>query len=809
MSSGLTSIESQFNLNADKSNFESSYEFENFRLDGSILMLYRDDEAVALAPKVIETLLALVERRGEIVSKEEMMKRLWADAFVEDANLTQNIYLLRKTLGKGSDGRDLIETFRRRGYRFNGEIKASADETDKSALAELDEREKDGFVTSYNRVLVNLGLGNYDAALDWLEKAFDERSYWLIYLKVDPALDALRENPRFIDLQEKIFGAEDKKEIVETRQVILPEGRYFIWSPWYLVAVLSVLLLAACGLTWIYWREKSDAGQVHRAANISLKRLAPNLTTLNPAISPDGKYVAYARLEEKGMTSLWLRNLQTGEAGELLPPFGKAYLGLQFSPDGKEIYYLSYKKEDQTNNILAGIDIESGVTRQVVKDVSVWFAVSPDGGRVAFVRDTDLVVADTNGSGAERTISRRDGKSKWFSSQNSQPAWSPDGKRIAVSGGYVEQGIKHSELTEIIVGDGTEKRIRMPSWDKIGSVAWMHDDSGLYVIAREEPSQPAQIFYLSFQNGAAQKITSDLHNYNSLSVTNDSRFLVTEQVAGKSDIWLADKNYLTQIKQITFDDEENTGVNGLAFMPDGRIVYTSPRSGNIDLWIMNPDGSNQKQLTSNISGWNIRPRPSPDGRYIVFQSFYNNQNNIWRIDADGKNLIQLTNGDAANNSPDISPDGQWVYYTSTIADQFSIWKVSINGGAAIRVFGSDKAISPSASPDGRLIAVHYEWDPKASSKVGIVSAETGQRLKLFDIAAFRRILRWTSDSKSLVYIQKNSPNLWEQPIDGKPPRQLTNFDLEQTWNFALSPDNQRVAFARGSINTESVLIDMP
>ena len=137
MSSGLTSIESQFNLNADKSNSESSYEFEDFRLDGSILMLYRDDEAVALAPKVVETLLALVERRGEIVSKEEMMKRLWADAFVEDANLTQNIYLLRKTLGKGHDGRDLIETFRRRGYRFNGKIAENSDGAEnKSASGE-------------------------------------------------------------------------------------------------------------------------------------------------------------------------------------------------------------------------------------------------------------------------------------------------------------------------------------------------------------------------------------------------------------------------------------------------------------------------------------------------------------------------------------------------------------------------------------------------------------------------------------------------------------------------------------------------
>ena len=75
-----------------------------------------------MAPKVVETLLALIERRSEIVSKDEMMKRLWSDSFVDEGNLTQYIYLLRKTLGNGNDGRPMIETFRRRGYCFNGEV---------------------------------------------------------------------------------------------------------------------------------------------------------------------------------------------------------------------------------------------------------------------------------------------------------------------------------------------------------------------------------------------------------------------------------------------------------------------------------------------------------------------------------------------------------------------------------------------------------------------------------------------------------------------------------------------------------------
>jgi len=123
MSSDRRSVQSQFNLKPQNPDAPKVYEFGDFRLDASKLMLYEGEIEVDLAPKVVETLLALIERRGEIVSKDEMMKRLWSDSFVDEGNLTQYIYLLRKTLGDGDDGRPIIETFRRRGYRFNGEVR--------------------------------------------------------------------------------------------------------------------------------------------------------------------------------------------------------------------------------------------------------------------------------------------------------------------------------------------------------------------------------------------------------------------------------------------------------------------------------------------------------------------------------------------------------------------------------------------------------------------------------------------------------------------------------------------------------------
>ena len=98
-----------------------AFEFGPFRLDLSERILLCDDKAVPLAPKVFETLVVLVEKRGHIIEKDELLKRLWPDTFVEENNLAQNIFQLRKVLENKSNGSRFIETIPRRGYRFTAD----------------------------------------------------------------------------------------------------------------------------------------------------------------------------------------------------------------------------------------------------------------------------------------------------------------------------------------------------------------------------------------------------------------------------------------------------------------------------------------------------------------------------------------------------------------------------------------------------------------------------------------------------------------------------------------------------------------
>jgi TolB-like protein/DNA-binding winged helix-turn-helix (wHTH) protein len=122
----LDLIFSEFNFKMSKLDKKKTYEFEDFRLDTAHLLLYRNEREISLAPKAVETLLALIEHRGEVLGKDELMEMIWKDSIVEESNLAQYLHVLRKTLGETADGKPMIETFRRRGYRFNGEVRLVA-----------------------------------------------------------------------------------------------------------------------------------------------------------------------------------------------------------------------------------------------------------------------------------------------------------------------------------------------------------------------------------------------------------------------------------------------------------------------------------------------------------------------------------------------------------------------------------------------------------------------------------------------------------------------------------------------------------
>jgi len=573
----------------------------------------------------------------------------------------------------------------------------------------------------------------------------------------------------------------------------------------------SAIIAAAVGaiaITTVVWSlPRSGGSRPNSIRAVTLKRLTPDIYAINPTLSPNGEYLVYGK-REKGLWSVWLKDMTGGHAVQTMPPTLEGYFGFQFSPDGKQIYYGTGRR-GSPNATIARVPVFGGIPQDIATDVWSNFAISPDGQHLAFVRDHSLVIANAEGRG-ERDLIKLTSGTEHFVTWGSQLSWSPDGTRIAVCGLRNEQGRIRAELLEISVSDGARRILPTPDWNLIEDVAWLADGASLLVTVQEKTAESFQIWRVGYPNGEATRVTHDSNNYEGLSLTADSQTLVAEQNFSRQNLWLASLSDTRNAKQLTSSSVAADGYSGIAFALDDTIIFTSPRTGNVDLWRIAPDGSNQQQLTANAGNINRRPYLTPDGRYILFSSSRTGTMHIWRMDLNGQNAVQLTDGTNGEEFPYLSSDGQWIYYSTPNEGRSMIsmiMKVPVNGGSAVRVSPDIDTHDLVLSPDGNLLAcgVHLDKSDKPW-KVAIIPAAGGEPLKLLDIPAFRGVKRWTRDSKSLMYINGATAEIWQQPIDGRPPTKLFTLSNERLYNFAISPDFQKIAYSLGNESSEAVLI---
>src|SRR5262249_28230435 len=319
----------------------------------------------------------------------------------------------------------------------------------------------------------------------------------------------------------------------------------------------------------------------------------------------------------------------------------------------------------------------------------------------------------------------------------SGPAWSPDGKTIATAAG-TNTGIRYVYVAEINVADGKEKPVSQQRWQNVGRVSWAQDGSsagrGLIFSAFEQGSPLAKAWYLPYPRGNPQRITHDLNDYRDMSLTDDSTALVTIQAEAHVNVWLSpntDGVNAERSRQITDGIGQNNGNGGVTWLPDGRVVYVSRLTGSQDLWLMDQDGKNQRQLTTAETRADRYPAVTPDGRYIVFVSNRTGNSNIYRYDLSTGEQKQLTNG-ASEEFPAVSADSKWVIYAATGSSKFTLWKVPIDGGASVQL--TDKLSTwPDVSRDGQKIACWYRAEPGARWQIAVIPISGGDPEKVFDI----------------------------------------------------------------------------
>lgn len=574
-------------------------------------------------------------------------------------------------------------------------------------------------------------------------------------------------------------------------------------KPWLLVATGAVgaLILGAVIIFAIQLISGSGRGTDSNSPfdQIRITKLTNTGKSYQAAISPDGKYIAHV-IDDAGKQSLWVRHVATSRNVEIVPPSEGYYSGISFSRDSNYVYY-TMKEKNRPVAILYQIGALGGTPKRLVDDVDSPISISPDNTQFVFRRGfpnqrrEELVIANADGSG-ERTLAVRNAPGFFH-----YPAWSPDGRVIACSAGMGAGG-SYMNVVAVEVADGTERPVTRETWLEVGRVSWVKDGSALIVTASDQASKVSQVWRIAYPTGEARRITNDLNEYVSASLTDDSNTLAVVERDSLANLWTAPAGDAARARQIT----SGAGKYGrVSWMPDGKLLYNLREGTDLNIWRMDADGSNQKQLTSD-SGMNFHAAASPDGRFIIFASSRGagpNDYNIWRMDADGSNAKQLTQG-GSDVSPTFSPDGKWIVYQSHASSRPHLWKVPIDGGQPVQLTNVT-SWPPSVSPDGKYIACGY-WDEQLNSQlvVAIIPMEGGHPIKSFNIPI--GLVRWTADSSGLMFIDNRGgvSNIWLQPLAGGAPKQITDFKSDLIFSFDWSRDRQ-LACSRG-IATGDVFI---
>ena len=536
----------------------------------------------------------------------------------------------------------------------------------------------------------------------------------------------------------------------------------------------------------------------------------------DPAASPDGRLVAFASTRE-GISRIWIKQLQGG--GEAPLTAGPDRFP-RFSPDGSSILFI---RSDGTRRSAYRIALVGGEPRQLLADAyqADW---SPDGARLAFLRvrpatsagagaparSVSVVGSHELATGRERELYTTEGRAL------SALRVSPDGRTLAV----VEGALINNSLSRLVLIDTASGAVREAAepGNPLGCVSWSGSDH--VALARsgsrlgDGTGSSGRVFMLDpargsertllFASGLFPLAGSD-SRAGACDVLGPGR-LVLDQIEWRMNLSEVDLTASARTSRPLTSG--NSRDRQPAYAPDGSgVVFSSNRSGNMDLWVLEMRTGALRQLTDDpAQDWD--PAFTPDGRRVVWSSDRSGHLEIWIAARDGSGARQLTQDGVDAENPTATPDGRFVVYTSGNPQRLGLWRVRSDGTGATRLVDASVLV-PEVAPGGRLAL--FVVDPGESRRlIRVVDVETGKPVP-FEIevawpaSASNQILfgraRWTPDGKRIVFIGANAEGRSGVYLQDFTPghdtaatrRAVAGFAPDVlTESFGVSPDGKRL-----------------
>ncbi len=598
-------------------------------------------------------------------------------------------------------------------------------------------------------------------------------------------------------------GDKDKIPTVENVSKV-GKRRKEIFTP-ILATTLGILFIGTIIIGAWYAQNKDGSENLSILNNsFNSEKISTNGKGGYAVITPDGKNVIYINTIG-GKQSIWIRQLESSNNIEIIPPTEGFYGSIAVSPDGNFLYFSRTSPSPKPQLDIYRVSIFGGIPNKIADATQGWIDVSPDGEKLSYVRchffeneNCSLWIADSADGKNERKIASRPRPVRIADN-----AFSPDGKSVAFAVGQSENAANEFSLAEVEIETGYERRITEENFFNIKGLTWLPDKSSLLITAARIPNKNFLIWQISHSTGEAKPLTNDSLTYSALSLDKTASRLVSTNIREDFRIHLLNIENPSQIRVL--NDASTSG-----FAPDGKIVFSSNMSGNEEIWSINADGSGQKQLTNDSSD-DIKPVVSPLDNSIYFASNRTGAVQLWRMNFDGSNQTQITSNDDGGFPILVSPDGEWIYYQHGL--DRTLRRIS-KDGADEKVIWDKAAYRFAVSPDASKAAfVEKKGDGRV---LKIISTADKNLLEVIQPAIKDHRMpeiAWMHDGKGLFYIQVDekfaNPTLWRQHLTGKPPQKIADLgdeEISELFGFTAAPDGKSLVYIQGNWRHDAVLL---
>jgi Tol biopolymer transport system component len=535
----------------------------------------------------------------------------------------------------------------------------------------------------------------------------------------------------------------------------------------------------------------------------------------SPSFSPDGNQVAFewAKAGHDDNSDIYIKQIGVEDSFQLTDDPARD-VNPAWSPDGRSIAFGRYLSPTRIAYI---VKPQRGGTERTIAEFDVSEAVNlfftAD---CAWTRDSKSLVVVGKNLAQEpgalflvslETLEKRKLTDPPSGSIDFGPAVSPDGLALVfsrVSPSFSRCDLFLLKLSENLTPQGEPEKLTFdnrinhsPAWfaDQreivfLASTTTWIDSQSLWKLATSKSVQPERLALL----GSVAR---------GLALSRQGNRLAYAVVRSDANIWRVEVPATGVAPSAAVKFIASTSIeNEPAYSPNGKkIAFTSNRSGSMEIWVCNSDGSHPEKLTSFGGPQTIRPRWSPDGQQIVFYSNAEGSRNIYVIGLDRRIPKQLAKNPSNDGNPSWSADGRWIYFQSDRTGEGGVWKVPVDGGEAVPVLGV-RGGAPVESPDGKFIYYHKDD--------GIWRVPTNGGMEAQVIDSIHPEGGWVVIAEGIYFISKPNEK-GVSHIRFKDPatssiRTIAPIKGKPYWGLTVSPDRRTFLYAQSDESGSDLML---